>query len=231
MSECPCSYQLDATAPKVLIKSQRPDEDKQCATTETLRSQVVSDWYPGILPVAPEELLDQESMVPSSVSISLFAEIYLYPKLWFYMNNTPMSALFQNSTTSTVLSRETPVQKVELVGFSTQSCEELKIGDVICVQSQESDGHPDNKVLQQVIVEDVTDCTPPGIPLCSKIVPCIEDEDSDDLLSPRKTETENSTPESECEVNIFPLELELMFYENVFSGLLSFHLVFTGCES
>ncbi|KAL4643783.1 hypothetical protein ACB092_02G116900 [Castanea dentata] len=135
MSECPCGYKLDATAPKVLIKSQRPDEDKQCATTETLSSQVVSDWYPGVLPVAPEELLDQESMVPSS-----------------------------NSTTSTVLSRETPVQKVELV-----------------------------------IVEDVTDCTPPGIPLCSKIVPCIEDEDSDDLLSPRKTETENSTPESECE--------------------------------
>lgn len=131
-----------------------------------------------------------------------------------------MSALFQNSTTSTVLSRETPVQKVELIGFSTQSYEELKIGDVICVQSQESDGHPDNKVLEQtVIVEDVTDCTPAGIPLCSKIVPCIEDEDSDDLLSPRKTESENSTPESECEVNIFPMELELMFYENVFSGL------------
>lgn len=120
------------------------------------------------------------------------------------------------------MSRDTPVQKVELVGFSTQSYEELKIGDVICVQSQEADGHPDNKVPEQmVIVEDVTDCTLPGIPLCSKIVPCIEDEDSDDLVSPRKTETENSTPESECEVNIFPMELELMFYENVFSGLLS----------
>jgi hypothetical protein len=142
----------------------------------------------------------------------------LYPKLWFYENNAPMYALLQNSTTSAVLSREAPVYKVELVGFSTQSYDEVTVGDGICVQSQPSDMPPDNKVLEpEVIVEDVTDCTPPGIPVCSKVVPCIEDEDSDYLPSPRKTEAESATPESECEVNMFPIDLEFMFYENVFS--------------
>ena len=71
MSKCSHGYHLDATAPKVLIMSQNPNEDKQCTTNETLSGQAVSDWYPGILPVAAKEMDDQESMVPSSVSITL----------------------------------------------------------------------------------------------------------------------------------------------------------------
>ncbi len=55
----------------VLIMSQNPNEDKQCTPNETLSGQAVSDWYLGILPVAAEEMDDQESMVSSSISMTL----------------------------------------------------------------------------------------------------------------------------------------------------------------
>jgi len=79
MREHSRGYRLDATASKLLIKSQTSDKDKQCATTKTLSIQAVSDGYPGLLPVASQGLDDQESMDPSCVSMSPFAEKNFYP--------------------------------------------------------------------------------------------------------------------------------------------------------
>ncbi|KAG6667790.1 uncharacterized protein LOC122316439 [Carya illinoinensis] len=173
-------FQADATVPEFSIKSQTSKKDKHCATTETLSIQAASDGYPGILHVASRGLDDQESMDQRC-----------------------------KSTTSTVFCREAPLynsdpldysdHKVDIVGHGRPSYDEAKFGDVIGVQSQPSYCHPDNKKLESVIiVEDITDSTRPGAPLSSKVVSSTENEANDDLLSPRQTEAENATLNSEC---------------------------------
>lgn len=215
-------YRLEAMASKFLIKSQTSDKDKQCATTETLSIQAVSDGYPGLLPVASQGLDDQESMDPSCVSMSPFAETNFFPKFKLYKNNTSMYALFQKTTTGAVLSGEAPLcntdslnhpdYQVQMVGLSQTSFEGAKFGEVVCLQSQLSDSHPENKMESVVSIKDIIDCTPPGIPFTSTVVPRIEDEACDDFPSPRKSEAENATLGSECEVKNFTMELEFSGY-------------------
>ncbi|CAL2225622.1 unnamed protein product [Prunus armeniaca] len=93
-----------------------------------------------------------------------------------------------------------PEYVVENVGLSRQSSEVTKCDDAIPVQSQRLDDHHDNKAKESVvIVEDLTNSTPPGIP--SSKVAChvsnIEDEDSDECSSPRETDTGSTAPESD----------------------------------
>ncbi|PQP99426.1 uncharacterized protein Pyn_11980 [Prunus yedoensis var. nudiflora] len=89
-----------------------------------------------------------------------------------------------------------PEYVVENVGLSRQSSEVTKCDDAIPVQSQRLDNHHDNKATESVvIVEDLTNSTPPGIP-SSKVayhVSHIEDEDSDECSSPRKQTQEGVT--------------------------------------
>ncbi|KAF5464947.1 hypothetical protein F2P56_014984 [Juglans regia] len=174
-------FQADETVPEFSIKSQTSNKDKQCATTETLSIQAASDGYPGILHVASWGLDDQESMDQR-----------------------------YKSTTSTVFCREAPLYNsdpldysdhmVDIVGHGRPSYDEAKFGDVIGVQSQPSYCRPDNKKLESVIIiEDITDSTRPGTPLSSKVFSCTENEANDDFLSPRQTEAENTSLNSECE--------------------------------
>ncbi|XP_040993868.1 LOW QUALITY PROTEIN: uncharacterized protein LOC121240468 [Juglans microcarpa x Juglans regia] len=174
-------FQADETVPEFSIKSQTSNKDKQCATTETSSIQAASDGYPGILHFASWGLDDQESMDQRC-----------------------------KSTTSTVFCREAPLYNsdpldysdhmVDIVGHGRPSYDEAKFGDVIGVQSQPSYCRPDNKKLESVIIiEDITDSTRPGTPLSSKVFSCTENEANDDVLSPRQTEAENTTLNSECE--------------------------------
>ncbi|BBG92649.1 PB1 domain-containing protein tyrosine kinase, partial [Prunus dulcis] len=93
-----------------------------------------------------------------------------------------------------------PEYVVENVGLSRQSSEVTKCDDAIPVQSQCLDNHHDNKATESVVVvEDLTNSTPPGIP-SSKVayhVSNIEDEDSDECSSPREIDTGSTAPESD----------------------------------
>ncbi|KAM7488553.1 hypothetical protein LguiB_026037 [Lonicera macranthoides] len=63
-------------------------------------------------------------------------------------------------------------------------------GDAVFFQSQSSDRYDNsNEPEFTVIVEDVTDRLPPDIPLSSTIVPLVQDEPSDGVLSTRETES------------------------------------------
>lgn len=156
---------------------------------------ISSDGYPRLLPVASQGLDGQESMDSSCVSMSPYAETNFYPKFSLYENNTPMYALFQKTTTGAVLSGEAPLHDTD-----PRNHPDYQVQMVGLSQSQPSDSHPENKMESVVIVKDITDCTPPGIPFSSKVVPRIEDEACDDFPSPRKSEAKNSTSGSECEV-------------------------------
>lgn len=107
-----------------------------------------------------------------------------------------------------------PEYVVENVGLSRQSSEVTKCDDAIPVQSQPLDNHHENKAPESVvIVEDLTNSTPPGIP-SSKVayhVSNIEDEDSDECSSPRETDTGSTAPESDDKVNILPIKFKLRF--------------------
>ncbi|KAH9650125.1 protein kinase domain-containing protein [Citrus sinensis] len=65
------------------------------------------------------------------------------------------------------------------------------------VLSENDDEH--NVLKSAVIVEDVTDSIPPGIPSSSSVVPFVQDDVSDDCPSPIVTETESAHPDSDHE--------------------------------
>lgn len=105
-----------------------------------------------------------------------------------------------------------PEYVVEKVGSGRHSFENLKCEDVRPVQSQPLDNHNDNKVTKSVvIVEDLTNSTPPGIPASKAVyrVSHIEDETSDECSSPTETEI-SAAPESERKVNKYPVKFELL---------------------
>lgn len=236
MRKHPHGSQLDAAIPKFSNESQASDNAKPCALTETLSYQAVSGGYPALL---PQGLDDQGSMGPSCVSIFLFAKMNSF-KIDIIENNLQCFSLYQKSTTSTVPRMEAPLHntgalnypehKDEIVELSRQSYDRVKSGDIIGVQLQSSDSHPDNNKLESLVIEDVTDCPPPGIPLSLEVVPRVEDEATDDSASPTYTEAEDGTLESECEVNIFPTGIEFIFGDNVFRHRLTSYPIFIGCE-
>lgn len=113
-----------------------------------------------------------------------------------------------------------PDYQVQMVGLSQTCYEGAKFGEAIYDQSQSSDSHPEHKTESVVIVKEITDCTPAGIPFLSKVVTSIEDEACDDLPSPTKSEAENATLGSECEVKNLTMELEFSGY-HVYDNMLS----------
>lgn len=66
------------------------------------------------------------------------------------------------------------------------------------VLSENDEQH--NVLKSAVIVEDVTDSIPPGIPSSSSVVPFVQDHVSDDYPSPIVTETESAHPDSDLKV-------------------------------
>ena len=73
------------------------------------------------------------------------------------------------------------------------------------VVSENDDEH--NVLKSAVIMEDLTDSIPPGIPYSSSVVPFVQDDVSDDYPSPMVTETESAHSDSGLEValDIFPI--------------------------
>ncbi|KAK9183303.1 hypothetical protein WN944_026454 [Citrus x changshan-huyou] len=65
------------------------------------------------------------------------------------------------------------------------------------VLSENDDEH--NVLKSAVIMEDVTDSIPPGIPYSSSVVPFVQDDVSDDYPSPMVTETESAHSDSGLE--------------------------------
>lgn len=129
--------------------------------------------------------------------------------------------IFQQKTTSSASDGEYslhdkdpvnyPEYVVEKMGSGRHSFEDPKCEDVRPLQSQPLDNHHDSKVTKSVvIVEDLTNSTPPGIPASKAVyhVSHIEDETSDECPSPTETDI-SAAPESEGEVNIFPMKFEL----------------------
>ncbi|KAM5553498.1 hypothetical protein ABKV19_025629 [Rosa sericea] len=147
---------------------QNGTNDQQCSTT--ISGQSISRPH-GLLTVASQEFLISSPQMPTSSA----------------------------SDREYSLHDNYPEYVVEKVGSGRHSFEDPKYEDVCPVQSQPLDNHNDNKVTKSVvIVEDLTNSTPPGIPASKAVyrVSHLEDETSDECSSPTETEI-SAAPESE----------------------------------
>ncbi|KAK9289172.1 hypothetical protein L1049_017646 [Liquidambar formosana] len=196
-------YQLNTAAPEFLVKSQKGTKDQQCAMTETIGGEPVSLESPGPPPVAAMGMGDREPMFMSFIHLTPFAD-ESGPNWKLHKNDSPIAeSLPQNLAADAALGREDFLHndyKVEKEGLGGHSYKGSNFGDAIFVQSQPLHNLQDNTLPESVVVvEDVTDCTLPGIPSSSTVVPHVEDEASDEIPSPLETDVESITPESDCE--------------------------------
>ncbi|KAM1746397.1 hypothetical protein ACFX11_013032 [Malus domestica] len=171
----PQGYGFDTTS-QFSLRNQNCTRDQQCATVETVSSQTVSHQSRERLPVASQEFLVSTSKLATTAA----------PDREFSLHDKE--------------SRNYPEYLVENICLNKQSSEVTNCEGAIPAQSQPLDNRHDNKVTDSVIiVEDLTNNTPPGIP-ASKVVynvSHIEDEASDDCSSTGETETGSSATASD----------------------------------
>ncbi|KAM1172302.1 hypothetical protein ACFX2I_022421 [Malus domestica] len=166
----PQGYGLD-TISQFSLRSENCTWDQRCAIAETISSQPVSHRSRELLPVASQEFLVSTYKLATTAAPD--GEFSLHDK-------EPMN--YPN------------------VGLSRQSSEVTNCEDAIPAQLQPLDNWHDNKLTDSVvIVEDLTNMTPSGIP-ASKVVYHVshtEDEASDDCSSPGETVTGSLAPASD----------------------------------
>ncbi|XP_043703299.1 uncharacterized protein LOC122653512 [Telopea speciosissima] len=151
------------------------------------------------------EMGDQERMVTTSVSLAPFATGECADSSLNLQTNDPNVtwSSYQNPTNDDALKREVPLLDEDPVNFPGEKVDHgvnsyvpLRTEDAIFAHLERSN-NLDKKVQLEsvVIVEDVTDSMPPDHE-SSKIVPCVL-YSSEEISSPRITESESITPESE----------------------------------
>ncbi|KAF8388355.1 hypothetical protein HHK36_027021 [Tetracentron sinense] len=189
-------------------KQQSPDENSPTYMLRGSSSGLVSHGFP----MSQKEMDDQEPIVISSINLPpLTFEDDAGLSFNLHKNEPPLTwSSFWNPVTDAAFGREVspideepvsfPEQKFEKLGPGGNSYERLKVEDAIL-------GHPEhlnnfdeqNQLESVVIIEDVTDRMPLGIHCSPTIVPYVLDEVCSEIQSPRVTEAESITPESESE--------------------------------
>ncbi|CAK9178193.1 unnamed protein product [Ilex paraguariensis] len=207
--ENPGDYQLIPSAPEFLVKNQKATKDQQHFVTGTISSDVIPHRSLRLKPFAYQGIEGEEHMLSSLVNSISFPRDESSSSL--NLNDSIVTDFcLLNPATDAALSSEVSLHEedkmndygksVEKEGPEGKACEVSKFGDAIFFQSHPSINHKDSTVPElTVIVEDVTHRMPTGVPSVSTVVPHVEDEPSDGVPSPRETETESITPESDCE--------------------------------
>ncbi|XP_057959860.1 uncharacterized protein LOC131152173 [Malania oleifera] len=176
--------QLHTTASDFSTQSQKASKDQQHTAMGAKSAIVVSLDSHGTVPVASLHMGNQEGTY--STSGGLPYGIDLGPNLNLHKNDSEDAALGSEACfcyENHVINPSHKVDKVDPTSFT---------------HSQAS-GNCCEKSEPMVIVEDVTDSVPSGIPSSSTVVPHVQDNASDGFPTPRETEAESIAPESSCE--------------------------------
>ncbi|XP_059632219.1 uncharacterized protein LOC132274888 [Cornus florida] len=176
MREQPKGYQLNSDESEFLVQSQKTNMDLQHSMTGTMSDKTASRGSSEVQPIKSWEMSKQEPIAAAAVDLTTIARDGSGSKLNFLENDPPVTkSSIRNPTTDTSLDRE------------------------FYLHDEDLSNHPNNVLKSGIIVEDVTDSVPPDIPSSSTAVPHIQDDSTDEILSPRETDTESVAPESDYE--------------------------------
>ncbi|XP_058095061.1 uncharacterized protein LOC131240683 isoform X2 [Magnolia sinica] len=179
-------------------------DDQPCSSIDQ-----IADISPGLPSVVTHKIMDsQEARAASSVHLSpLTTNNDAGVSLNLHTNDPTSWSVFRNPVTGPAFRGEASLLDQHLVNCPSLYVEEVPLkGEDTMLGYDESKNNSCGEIQLKsvVLVEDVTDCVPSGIHSSPTVVPHVRHATTDDLQigdisSPKVTEAESMTPESECE--------------------------------
>lgn len=158
-------FQLELNKP---VRSQSAPSNQQCVATEAT-SQPASQRFTGTSTILSWEPTEEQPIIPTCKLSTSTASI--------------------GDASGTTVSY--PQKKSENIGIRGNCFQESTSGSVgVSVQSQPLDNCHNGKLLESVVIEDVTDSVPPDTPSTVRVTPNVRDEGSNYFPSTSEAELE-----------------------------------------
>ncbi|XAR62755.1 Non-specific serine/threonine protein kinase [Bertholletia excelsa] len=195
--EHPNDHNFGSVVPQFVINSPKIEKDQQDAENKIMSGETGWDGYPRLRVLSSQDITGCETEHVRTVNLTELAGV----------ESGSITNLDENEPLVPHVSTQIPGSNV-VSGTKISLLEEdpvrfgqvTEFGHASFIKSEHSDIQFENNASDlTVIIEDVTDCLAPNVPLSSTIVPRVQNEPSDKMPSPRETDTGSVAPESDVE--------------------------------